>query len=746
MQRPVRSAGQHDRLWPRAAANEARRGAKRKRQPVYNRFDDAKAYAVKVDDRSSQNQDTLWETIPVSGESSAKAQQITDTSANPVPEPSTSFGARTSKGMGLWASFGHRPMAQSATQATPLRTWRQRNRMQVHTRNSEQHTPANGKQKEISCEVQHPSPVPKWPVKRTAFLRSPHSNRLRRHSSPVKPKMHRPAGCLPSVHRRAHYPKISPAFRQVGFAPAIQNSDERPETDTFSWDDASDMDSSSLSDVESDSSLSSASASSSPTPLPNSTSCSTHNAALTASLEPQRSLSLSQSLLTDYMSLMRPKPATCSSPTSLNDSHRRSSSIPIPVHTTTSPTPAMTGSDPNSISEQRNLDAEQDVRSHATLQRRRRASLLDMCKARNLVVPAESTKQTLIQTLVAAGTLDSGNDTATQASPTAVHAQPAASKAPCPAPDPRPESVVPENEEAAHQVDLEQLELTEHEIPPEKLEKMEKIGSGAFKDVYLGKYYVTRKRIVDVAISDLRNELTEMDIKELQFLRDLRHDNIVRFIGVSVPAVPRTVPIMIVSELCSHGDMFDYIRNTPAPCDADLFQLLLEIARGLEYLHTRTPMVIHRDCKSTNVLITKDRVAKISDFGFARVKRSNRVMVRSIVGTVNWQAPELWVPKPNYNEKVDVWSAAMTFWEALQWHNPEKRYPFQGLNEHQIYHNVGKKQQRPFVGSMRRRFGDEIVDLINCMWSQLPRERPSMLFVCQELERLISMKRKNSAQ
>ena len=46
----------------------------------------------------------------------------------------------------------------------------------------------------------------------------------------------------------------------------------------------------------------------------------------------------------------------------------------------------------------------------------------------------------------------------------------------------------------------------------------------------------------------------------------------------------------------------------------DKFSLLLQIARGLEYLHTRTPTIIHRDCKSTNVLITKDRVAKISDF------------------------------------------------------------------------------------------------------------------------------------
>ncbi|PWY99554.1 kinase-like protein, partial [Testicularia cyperi] len=243
-------------------------------------------------------------------------------------------------------------------------------------------------------------------------------------------------------------------------------------------------------------------------------------------------------------------------------------------------------------------------------------------------------------------------------------------------------------------LDLESLNLVDKEIAPSKLEKLEKIGSGGFKDVYVGKYHISKSRVSKVAIADIRNHLTEMDIKELSLLRDLRHENIVRFIGVSIPENPRHVPCMIVSELCSNGDLFDYIRNTEAPCDAEVFRILLETARGLEYLHTRTPAIIHRDCKSTNVLITRRRTAKINDFGLARVKNTSRSMMRSLVGTVNWQAVELWSPKPQYNEKVDVWSAGMTFWETLQWHQPEKKYPFQGMNEHQIYQDVGQKKLR----------------------------------------------------
>jgi mitogen-activated protein kinase kinase kinase 13 len=104
---------------------------------------------------------------------------------------------------------------------------------------------------------------------------------------------------------------------------------------------------------------------------------------------------------------------------------------------------------------------------------------------------------------------------------------------------------------------------------------------------------------------------------------------------------------------------------------------MLDVARGLDYLHQRKPSVIHRDCKSSNILITSKGVAKIADFGLAKVKQSTRSMVRSLVGTVNWQAPELWHPHPKYNHKVDVFACGAVYWEMLQWHIPNKKYPWE---------------------------------------------------------------------
>jgi len=166
--------------------------------------------------------------------------------------------------------------------------------------------------------------------------------------------------------------------------------------------------------------------------------------------------------------------------------------------------------------------------------------------------------------------------------------------------------------------------------------------------------------------------------------------------------------------------------------------MMLDIARGIQYLHNHKPSVIHRDCKSSNILITSKGVAKITDFGLAKVKQSTRSMVRSLVGTVNWQAPELWHPQPKYNFKVDVFSCAMVYWEMFQWHLPDPKYPWEGMNEHAIYDIVGAKRQRPFTEGLKRQWLPELTDLMERMWLHDPAERPTMDEVVTELEEIFN--------
>jgi len=215
---------------------------------------------------------------------------------------------------------------------------------------------------------------------------------------------------------------------------------------------------------------------------------------------------------------------------------------------------------------------------------------------------------------------------------------------------------------------------------------------------------------------------------------------------------------MMVSELCLNGDLFDYVRNVPAPLYPKVLKTMHDIASGLMYLHIHKPSIIHRDCKSSNILITSKGSAKIADFGLAKVKQSTHSMVRSLVGTVNWQAPELWHAHPKYDHKVDVFSCGMVFWEILTWHWREKKYPWEGMNEHAIYEAVGTKRQRyvppssrgydrffdfvafnsPSVSGLRKQWSSEIVGLMERMWAQDPHDRPTMTQVVEELEAMMS--------
>lgn len=110
--------------------------------------------------------------------------------------------------------------------------------------------------------------------------------------------------------------------------------------------------------------------------------------------------------------------------------------------------------------------------------------------------------------------------------------------------------------------------------------------------------YTGRFRNVKVAVADIRSQLTENEIKELGLMRDLRHENIVKLIGVVKYDEPTDIPCSLVTELCLNGDLFDYIRrDAPAPPFEKILKIMLDIASGLDYLHNRTPKIIHRDMK-----------------------------------------------------------------------------------------------------------------------------------------------------
>ncbi|PVU90439.1 hypothetical protein BB559_004620 [Furculomyces boomerangus] len=262
-------------------------------------------------------------------------------------------------------------------------------------------------------------------------------------------------------------------------------------------------------------------------------------------------------------------------------------------------------------------------------------------------------------------------------------------------------------------------------IPESSLVLGKKIGSGGFKDCFEGKLMgetvaVAKFKGVGLSYSDL----CEID-NEVNVLKQLYHENITKFIGLSYIQEQ----LCIVSELCENGDLYDYMHGNPNKSFNQQVSYIHDISIGVSYLHSRHPSIIHRDLKPMNILISRNNRAKITDFGLAKVREKRGTMLHTACGTPNWQAPEFWSSNPVYNEKVDVYACALLFWEILQW--TPGLYPYNNLNEHEIYYNVKKLHYRPQVSNLYNQYPKKLVNLITEMWDPEPDSRPSMSLVVE---------------
>lgn len=258
------------------------------------------------------------------------------------------------------------------------------------------------------------------------------------------------------------------------------------------------------------------------------------------------------------------------------------------------------------------------------------------------------------------------------------------------------------------------------DIPYHALVVGKKLGSGGFKDCYAGFY-----KGEPVAIGELRlthfNQVDLDEIKhEINVLKQLRHENVIRFIGVCT----HPQHLCIITELCAKGDLFDVIRNYKKPNFSQLVMYMYDIALGVSYLHTRRPSIIHRDLKSMNILISGDDRAKVNDFGLARIRPKANILMHTHCGTPNWQAPEYWSSNPSYTEKVDIYACGLIFWEILSW--GEYGYPFQDLTEHALYVAVKDRRVRPPLSKLSQMYPHQLLVLIMDMWEGEPQARPSM--------------------
>lgn len=157
-------------------------------------------------------------------------------------------------------------------------------------------------------------------------------------------------------------------------------------------------------------------------------------------------------------------------------------------------------------------------------------------------------------------------------------------------------------------------------------------------------------------------------------------------------------------------------------------RMTLDAARGMSYLHSSKPTIIHRDLKTLNLLVTANLRVKVADFGLSQQGLVTSAFVNSanIMGTPAYIAPELILGKP-FNERVDVYSFGIVLWE-MHTH----AMPFSGLADATILFQTVSQQARPPL-DVNPRVPEPIAQLAAQCWAQTPSERPSFKHVLKTL-------------
>eukprot|EP01105_Mastigella_eilhardi_P000001 TRINITY_DN0_c0_g1_i1.p1 TRINITY_DN0_c0_g1~~TRINITY_DN0_c0_g1_i1.p1 ORF type:complete len:807 (-),score=135.50 TRINITY_DN0_c0_g1_i1:689-3109(-) len=193
-----------------------------------------------------------------------------------------------------------------------------------------------------------------------------------------------------------------------------------------------------------------------------------------------------------------------------------------------------------------------------------------------------------------------------------------------------------------------------NEINPTELEDLQLHAKGAAAKVYRAKYKSMAVAVKHYSDDNLNFSETEFR-KEIALMSILKHPNLLHCVGASTMSKDT---LYIVTPFCPYT-LDTFVKEIEIN-NFIMFTMAMEIAAGMNYLHSLN--LIHRDLKSSNILVTDDTSIKIVDFGTVRVV--NRALMTGNLGTVQYMAPELF-NNHKYSEKADVYSYGMVLWEML---------------------------------------------------------------------------------
>lgn len=242
------------------------------------------------------------------------------------------------------------------------------------------------------------------------------------------------------------------------------------------------------------------------------------------------------------------------------------------------------------------------------------------------------------------------------------------------------------------------------------------IGHSSFGMVNEGRLNGTKVAVKTIKRDEKKENDDDIDAfkKEAELNCKLRHPNVVLFMGICVQ--PKEV--CIVTELMARGNVHDLLVSPIKGKSVKLswsrrLQWAIDTAQGMAYLHSLNPVMIHRDLKTTNLLVDRGMNVKICDFGLSRFQAEDKIM--SAVGTVQFAAPEV-LRHEKYTEKADLFSYGTVLWELFT-----RRTIFDGLPQILVYKSVVDGDMPPVGNGCDPRYAQ----LVRECWQLDASKRPS---------------------
>lgn len=282
-------------------------------------------------------------------------------------------------------------------------------------------------------------------------------------------------------------------------------------------------------------------------------------------------------------------------------------------------------------------------------------------------------------------------------------------------------------------------------LPIEKIQitQNEPLGEGGFAVVYKGTYEDKDVAIKVIKMQEDGFDGTESDQAlrerfadfrhEVSLMNGLYHQNLVELVGLCV----NSKSMWMVTEFLPFGNLYSFLHNEKNQSVIDWslkLKIAFDVAKAMNFLHTTTPCIIHRDLKSPNILMRSENpmdrvVAKVADFGLSST------LVDSISGrdvfNPKWLAPEVMIKGATYTEKADVYSYGIILWELLTLKDPFEEYDF--TFESQLEDAIIKDNLRP---SIPKSCPKEWKELMEECWSGNQKNRPSFFSILNKLKEI----------